>query len=55
MACPGKDGSCPALKGKRDVADACVRKCSSDYDCPGVKKRCSNDCGNLCLTPTRTY
>ncbi|XP_052254906.1 kielin/chordin-like protein isoform X1 [Dreissena polymorpha] len=53
MACLGKDGSCPVLKGKGDVADMCVRKCSSDYDCPGVKKCCSKACDNLCLTPTR--
>ncbi|XP_052254907.1 perlwapin-like isoform X2 [Dreissena polymorpha] len=50
---PSKDGSCPVLKGKGDVADMCVRKCSSDYDCPGVKKCCSKACDNLCLTPTR--
>ncbi|KAH3826225.1 hypothetical protein DPMN_128121 [Dreissena polymorpha] len=53
MACPGKDGSCPVLKEKRDVADSFDRKCSFDYDCPGVKKCCLKGRGNLCLTSTR--
>ena len=43
-----KNGLCPKQTG----AGACVEQCSSDYNCTGDKKCCSNGCGKTCQEPT---
>nr|QXO74904.1 hic15 [Sinohyriopsis cumingii] len=43
-----KPGTCPRISG----FGTCVEMCSSDSDCLGQKKCCSNGCGHTCQTPT---
>ncbi|XP_033097889.1 low-density lipoprotein receptor-related protein 4-like [Anneissia japonica] len=40
-----KDGACPIPKG----FGICVNVCTSDYDCTGSLKCCSNGCGRSCM------
>ncbi|XP_070554198.1 balbiani ring protein 3-like isoform X2 [Ptychodera flava] len=44
-----KPGQCPAVEG--GVAGICVEACSSDEECDGNKKCCSNGCGHICVEP----
>ena len=39
--------SCPVLEG--DVVGICSEECSSDSDCNGGQKCCSNGCGHTCM------
>ena len=45
-----KAGSCPAVPP--GLGGYCVQECSSDYDCVGDRKCCSNGCGMTCVMPT---
>ncbi|KAK3595252.1 hypothetical protein CHS0354_010860 [Potamilus streckersoni] len=42
-----KPGTCP----KPPPIGSCVEQCSSDKECPGGQKCCSNGCGHTCQTP----
>ncbi|KAK3605484.1 hypothetical protein CHS0354_001472 [Potamilus streckersoni] len=42
-----KRGSCPQSRG----SGICVELCSSDIDCSGNQKCCSNGCGHTCQNP----
>ena len=46
-----KPGHCPAV----DIHHVgfCASECSSDRDCQGNKKCCSNGCGRICSAPVR--
>jgi len=48
-----KPGQCqPPLPG---TVGACIEECSTDADCQGVLKCCSNGCGHTCQSPGTTY
>ena len=46
-----KPGFCPAV----DIhhVGICKSECSSDRDCQGDKKCCSNGCGRICSAPVQ--
>ena len=44
---PEKIGTCPVPEG----AGICVELCTSDFDCDGNQKCCSNGCGHVCTAP----
>ncbi|CAC5396232.1 unnamed protein product [Mytilus coruscus] len=44
-----KAGECPPLTA--GTGGICVEGCSSDYDCTGTQKCCSNGCGHTCQEP----
>jgi len=44
-----KSGSCPTPKS--GVFSTCIADCSSDSDCSGIDKCCSNGCGRVCQPP----
>uniref|UniRef100_A0A3P8V273 WAP domain-containing protein n=1 Tax=Cynoglossus semilaevis TaxID=244447 RepID=A0A3P8V273_CYNSE len=44
-----KGGQCPDPSG----FGICVEACSSDSDCTGHEKCCSNGCGHVCMTPVK--
>nr|XP_058947870.1 thyroglobulin-like isoform X2 [Pocillopora verrucosa] len=46
---PIKPGFCPAVEP--DQVATCTEKCSTDNDCLGNQKCCSNDCGRVCTAP----
>ncbi len=43
------DGVCPAVAA--GFFGLCSEDCSTDVDCPGDDKCCSNGCGHLCVAP----
>ncbi|XP_070557411.1 balbiani ring protein 3-like [Ptychodera flava] len=45
-----KPGECPFVRGN-DGFGTCVEECSSDGDCSGDEKCCSNGCGHTCVKP----
>jgi WAP-type (Whey Acidic Protein) 'four-disulfide core' len=45
-----KSGSCPAVSGN-SMNGWCDQRCTTDGDCAGTNKCCSNGCGKRCLTP----
>ncbi|KAH3780673.1 WAP four-disulfide core domain protein 2-like [Dreissena polymorpha] len=45
-----KPGFCPPMTN--DEVGLCVYSCSSDNNCPGKQKCCSNSCGRSCQEPT---
>uniref|UniRef100_A0ABM5G4U4 Uncharacterized protein isoform X1 n=1 Tax=Pogona vitticeps TaxID=103695 RepID=A0ABM5G4U4_9SAUR len=47
MTTGGKPGKCPKPTG----AGVCLKKCTSDYECPGRQKCCFNGCGQNCEDP----
>ena len=47
-----KPGSCPSSQGGFGI---CVESCSSDSDCDGDNKCCSNGCGHTCQAPVGMY
>jgi len=47
-----KLGQCPAIKP--GTIGLCVEQCSSDEDCNGNLKCCSNGCGHTCQEPGKT-
>ena len=52
LFCPSaKPGHCPAV----DIhhVGICTSECSSDRDCQGNTKCCSNGCGRICSAPVR--
>ncbi|KAL3869867.1 hypothetical protein ACJMK2_042494 [Sinanodonta woodiana] len=49
VALAAKSGSCPDSSG---MIGSCVEDCSSDDDCVGSQKCCSNGCGHTCQKPT---
>ncbi|XP_045207929.2 uncharacterized protein DDB_G0274171-like isoform X2 [Mercenaria mercenaria] len=42
-----KPGMCPKPK----IPGICVLACTSDWNCPGSQKCCSNGCGRVCTKP----
>lgn len=46
---PIKPGFCPAVEP--DQVATSTEKCSTDNDCLGNQKCCSNDCGRVCTAP----
>nr|ATP16009.1 Fetoin-3 [Sinohyriopsis cumingii] len=49
VALAAKSGSCPDSSGMIGI---CLEGCSSDDDCAGSQKCCSNGCGHTCQNPT---
>ena len=47
-----KPGRCPTISP--DTGGICVENCSSDADCDGDLKCCSNGCGHTCQEPGKT-
>ena len=43
-----KPGECPPIRADAGI---CVEGCSSDNDCGGDMKCCSNGCGHTCQAP----
>ncbi|KAI4898279.1 hypothetical protein NFI96_024415, partial [Prochilodus magdalenae] len=50
-----KQGDCPAPQRASGFAAACVESCSSDRECSGSKKCCSNGCGHTCQAPANLF
>lgn len=46
-----KPGYCPAVDMHH--VGICKSECSSDRDCQGERKCCSNGCGRVCSAPAR--
>ncbi|KYO19109.1 WAP four-disulfide core domain protein 18 [Alligator mississippiensis] len=46
-----KLGRCPMIPP--GTVGTCIHGCDHDGDCPGVKKCCSNGCGQECMEPIR--
>ncbi|XP_062445557.1 WAP four-disulfide core domain protein 3-like [Rhea pennata] len=46
---PGKRGECPLPKRTHETT--CAAFCSSDEDCAGSQRCCSNGCGRECMLP----
>ncbi|KAK7878625.1 hypothetical protein WMY93_030461 [Mugilogobius chulae] len=46
-----KPGSCPCPRRSPLGLGTCVQECSSDNDCDGDFKCCSNGCGQVCMEP----
>ncbi|XP_078658591.1 uncharacterized protein LOC144903978 [Branchiostoma floridae x Branchiostoma belcheri] len=51
VCCPNTvAGECPDTTGMFGI---CVEACSSDADCSGGQKCCSNGCGHVCMAVTK--
>ncbi|KAL2090250.1 hypothetical protein ACEWY4_014938 [Coilia grayii] len=50
-----KQGDCPSPQRATGFAAACVESCSTDKECSGSKKCCSNGCGHTCQTPASLF